>query len=501
MKKTLLTALLTLSAALLCAQEITFSQGDKSNGKANLPSMIRIASALQQDQLLIVEPDLKAVTGPLINPVKAVSVRLCDTEWNDTKHISLPDTKGVVIQQAFRTGNSLHVILSLQDKRALRLRHIVLDAQSLDIVSDNLILDIPLQKGDETNIWTSTSPNGQYLGIVYALWSKNGSSAAAALLFDNNITKLWQQTLAYSEIFNLIVCDNGIIATSRLGTVDGNNDITAFRINIASATGEKHGEYILDADVSDLAILNTDGRNLLALALEGKGGYGILRIGTLGNRFYTGVWGLLFDLDEQKITVANRHPFTDDDARLFFNAADSPKSASHKVDHLLLLDQCTTPQGGAALYQRSWKEETRDRKTGMTVNEKVFSIGLLMVQADMSGKLTINHIPQCNQNADWPKVGADVFAYKDKVYVITNESKHEADEYTPDKPAQRSKSLLMANAALALYWFTPDGQGAKRMLATDGKYILYTPPCAYGDGQYYLLTGGISPKISRLTIK
>lgn len=77
--------------------------------------------------------------------------------------------------------------------------------------------------------------------------------------------------------------------------VEGNKDITAFRVQMVTADGERHGEYIPDADVSDIALLNADGQRVLAVAIEGKGGYGLLRFGALGHCQYTRLWGLVFD--------------------------------------------------------------------------------------------------------------------------------------------------------------------------------------------------------------
>lgn len=489
-----------LLTVTVSAQRVDFRMSENSNKKAYSPTLIRLVEGMQMGEMLVVEPELKAVSGPMTNPVKALKVRLCDMEWNDTKSVVIDETKGVGIREAFRSGNRLHVLFCQEEKNLLKLRHVILDAQSLDIVADNALVDVTMNKGDEGYVWTATSPDGQYHGVVYAVWPKKGDAMAGVQMYDKEMNKLWDRPLAYSDIYQILVCDNATVATIRPGTIDNNNDITAFRLNIATAEGEKHGEFVLNADVSDVALMACEGGKVLATALEGKGGYGILRIGSLGSRSYTGVWGLVFDLNSQRISVSNRHPFDDDDIRLFDNLSADTKPLNHKTNYVRLLDHCTTPQGGAALYQRAWKEETRNTRTGMTMSETVHSMGIMMVQANMDGELTISSIPQNNQNADWPDVGADVFPYNGKVYVLTNESKHETDEYTPDNPAQRSRSLLMANAAVAIYWFTPDGKGAKQMLEKERKAILYSPAFAAGNGRFYFLAGSIKPCLSSITI-
>ena len=84
---------------------------------------------------------------------------------------------------------------------------------------------------------------------------------------------------------------------------------------------------------------------------------------------------------------------------------------------------------------------------------------------------------------------------------VTNESKEETDVYTPNRPAKRSKSLLTANAALAVYWFTSDGQGSKKMLEKENKTILCTPLYAgTGDRFYFLAMSSIYPHICTVTL-
>ena len=498
MKKYILMLMIVGLAGTLTAQDFAYRRGEKTNGKAYSPKMIRIAEGVQEGQLLVVEPELKAVSTPGSNPVKAVKVRLCDMEWQDTRSVTLDNTKKSSIDDVFRTGSRLHVLVSNDVDKKLLLRHMALDAQSLEVLDDGLLAEVPLQKGDETYVWTVASPSGQYHGVVYAVWGKKNDGEAVAMLFDRDMNKLWEQRLAYSDVF---ATDDGAIATMRMGMVEDNNALTAFRVNVATADGEKHGEYVLDADVSDVALLGCDGSKVLAVALEGKGGYGLLRVGLLGNRKYTGLWGLLFDLDSRQITVANRHPFTDDELLTLSNEAAGGKVMERSVYFVRKVDDCLTPQGGAVLYQHAWHEETRDAKTGMTRSETVYSKGILLVQADMEGRLTVSRIPQNNQNAGWPDVGADLFAHNGKVYVVTNESKEENDEYTPDRPAKRSNSLIMANGALAVYWFTPDGQGAKRVVVREHKAILNTPLYAgEGNRYYFLTTSSLKPHISSLTL-
>ncbi len=501
MKKTLLILMFFALAGTLTAQEIEFRMGEKTNKKAYQASMIKIAEGTQEGQLLVVEPNLNAlaVGGYTTKSVKSLKVRLCDMDWNDIKSVTIPNTKKYGVRSAFRSGNHLHTIISSNADNKLSVRHVSIDAQNLDVVDDQLLVDKPVEDDDEYYVWTVTSPDSQYHAVIYAVWGHK-ENQAVAMLFDRDMKKLWERSLFYSDVFNVIVTNSGTVVTVRTGMVEDNKDITVFRVQMVNAAGEKHGEYILNADVSDVALLNADDHRVLATALEGKGGYGTLRFGTLGNRQYTGLWGLVFDLESQQIAIANRHPFTDDELLTLNNEDAGDKVTDHSIYFVRKVDDCSTPQGGAALYQHAWQVKTRNQH-GMTQSETVHSQGILVVQATMDGILTINRLPQNNQNANWPKVGADIFAHGNHVYVVTNESKEESDEYTPDKHAKRSKNLIMANLAVAVYWFTPDGQGAKKVVERERKALLETPLFAASDNSFYFLsTGGLRPHISMIKL-
>lgn len=500
MKKILTIFLLTGMTAMAVAQGFEFRMGEKTNKKAYQASMIQMAEGMQEGRLLVVEPELKAVSVGGIAPksVKALRVRLCDMEWRDERSVTLPDTKRSHPYETFRVGSRLHTVVVGGDDKRLTVRHIALDAQSLEVTDDGLLVDESVTS-DDYYVWAVSSPDGRYHGVVYAIWGKR-DSRAVAMLFDGEMNKLWMKSLVYSDVSNVIVSNSGAIVTMGMGMVEDNKDITAFRVQLLGAEGERHGEYVLDADVSDVALLNTDGDRVLAVALEGKGGYGVLRFGALGNRRYTGLWGLVFDLDKGGAVMANRHPFTDEELLTLGNEDAGAKVTDRSIYFIRKVDDCTTPQGGAVLYQHAWKVETRDNR-GVNVSETVHSQGILVVQADMKGGLTVNRLPQNNQNAGWPDVGADVFAHDNCVYVVTNESKDESDEYTPDHHAKRSKSLMLANTAVSVYWFTPDGQGAKKVVERERKALLKTPLFAGSNDRYYFLTtGGLYPHISMLKI-
>lgn len=511
MKKVLLTAIALWFAGGLMAQQVGFRMGDKINMKAINPEWVHLAGGVQEGEVLAVEPVRKAVTAALVNPlnvsetiaanpVKAVKVRLCDMEWRDKASVTLADTKGAGIAEVFRSRSRLHALLRFEAKKRLALRHVLLDAQSLAIVQDEMLLDRSLQKGEEGQVWVAGSPDGRYHGVVYAVQRKKEAPVAVARMYDSTMAFLWERELAYGDVRNVIVSDSGTITTAILGTIKGEKDVTAFRLNQASADGEKHGEYVLNASVSNLALLNSDGGRILAVALEEKGGKSGIGAGARGKSLYTGIWGLVFDLDGDEIAVGNRHPFTDDDLRLLANAESDWVPDSREADFVRLTAHCTTPQGGAALFQRMWMTTVVTVRGGTMRSETVNLMGMLVVQADMQGRLTVSRLPQCNSRSEWPPVVADVFPYGGKVYVLTNESELETGDYHPDRPALPSRHLLKHNAALSLHWFTPDGQGGKQMLETGRSTLLGSPAYAAGGGRFLFLTQSAGSYLANISI-
>ena len=138
MKKILFALSLACLTGSAVAQDIEFQMGEKTNKKAYQASMIQMAEGMHEGQLLVVEPELKAVSvgGPSPKSVKALKVRLCDMEWKDEKSITLPDTKKSLPYKTFRVGSRLHTVVSRGDDKKLTVRHIALDAQSLEVVDD-----------------------------------------------------------------------------------------------------------------------------------------------------------------------------------------------------------------------------------------------------------------------------------------------------------------------------------------------------------------------------
>ena len=494
-------------AVLMQAQSIQFHQGDKPNRKAYAPHMIHIAPADQEGLLLVVEPELKAISaGNSIgaNSVKDIKVRLCDEEWKDTKSVEIENSKKGLILEAFRNGSLLHILLSREESGAFTVRHIALDANTLEIKSDKAIVTLTLERGESGECLTSISEDGNQIGLAYVLWGKKEPRYARAALFNRNMEQQWSQSLTYPNIHEILTTDEGSIATAALGYIKGNSE-SVFRFNLATATEAKELELSVEEDIERLALLNCKQGRILVTALEGKGGNGVNLLGftTLGLRRHTGVRSYSIDLAGGNKYSSHLHEFTKEEICIFDNTAKPSLVANESTNFLMVRDHCSTKQGGAVLYQEAWEKEVRNTKNGMT-NTTFYSNGMLLMQVDMEGNFKqINAIRQRNQNAKEPMVGSDLFVFNDKLYVVTNESKEASNEYTTSEPAKLSLSLSLTsatNGAVAVYYFTSDGVGAKQMVEKESKSLLFTPLYAVGGGKFYLLTGTLYPRITSITI-
>ena len=481
------TLMLCVSTVAVFGQGITFHQGEKS-WKKPTQKVDYLLPADADGQMLSVEYELN-ITGK----VKAVRVRQIDGEWNETAMVKIDDTRESYVNEAFRKGDRIHLLLGKWEKKGYKMRHVVVSASGLKVVTDSLLLDISQGKGEELYIKTALSPEKKHVALVYTVWNeKSNQSHATAMLFDGNMRKQFGQPLWYGDVSQIIVTDRGTVATAcLLGAKD--HQSTLLRMNVIDAYGRKQDEVVLKGDLEQVALLNYTSGKLLCTALEGEGGHGLW-----GKRQYVAFHTLLYDMNASTLKVGTRHAFTREEIATFENVDTDTKVSSKSSNFILRLNQTTTPGGGAVIYQRKWKMSTY--KNGMEVSSTIHRKGMLVVNVDTLGNiLWVRGIMQNNQHAGEIQ-DAPLLYHNGKLYVFTNESKDETSNYTPQTAAKHSKSLLMANAALAAYCFTADGQGSKQMLETEEKGILQSPLFDFGGGKYILLTGGNTPKISSITI-
>ena len=492
MKKVFVLCLVACFAGALSAQRIQFQQGDKSNKRVTTkPQLVHILEGLQDNQLFVVEP--------LFNPAKktrAIKVRLCNMEWEDEKDVKIDDTKNYNIETAFRNGNTLHLLLSFDDRDFIKLRHVALDVQSFALVADEFVVNHEYTAAQNGVVWAATSPDGTKHCAVLRLWSDNGGNYAAgaqAFLFDNDMKLLWKKDLKSPEIHQVIVTDGGEVVTSAMGYVEDNENEAIVLFNLADANGATAAKLSTHADLNKMTLLNYRDGKVLLTALEGEGS----PYRRAGLRQYSGFYACCYDISVGKMVAEQHYRFTPDDIRIFENA-DNDDRVDATTNSLNVLDNCATLQGGAVLVNKNWKYEMR----GKNHDDRVYNVGMLLFQIDMDGKITRSPIRQSNCNFDWPPVGTDIFPYNDKLYIVTNESDNETDKYDPEKPAIAPFTMFKTNTALAIYTVTPEGQVSKQMLEKERKAYLGSRLFKGKDNKFYFLSGPTlyPTKISCVTI-
>ncbi len=476
MKKVLSILILATIVSVASAQSISFQQGKKANKKAYAPMAIKILPSDSDGQFIMVDP---------LGRANVINVRLVDGNWKEIKHTEISNTSDYSIEKSFINGNNIHLMLTNYEKGGFSARHISLDKSSFKILSDSVLLNIELSKGDELYYWTASSLEKNFYGFVYAVYSKKTNMVSTkAILYDADMKKLCSEPLKNQGVHQMLVTENGEIVTATLvGSV--------FSINVLDLEGSKAGSFSVKENVEQVSLLGyTDGKVVLtALESDGNG----------DKRKFSGFHAYQYDLEVDKLVVNNSHNFTESEICVFLNEDVKSKANSNSVDRIFCKDNLPTHDGGAVVYQRTWTSSIRDMSTGMTSDNTV-SMGLLMVKVNNNGEIVWTRgIMQNNQNAGSSIVGPLLFSNGDNIYLLTNESKDEDDVYDPTKPAKRSKSLIFANYALSIYGFSPDGNGFKKMLEKDEKTMILGPLFNIGKDKFCLFTGTLFPKISTIS--
>lgn len=499
-------ALLVVAALLLTttvtAQNITFKAGDKGNSKAYLPSLLCVDKADAEGIYYSVEPELNA-----FHKTKSIVIREVDFNYKETRSVDIAETKGSDIVQSFKEGTKLHVILDCSEKSRFALRHICVDLTNFTIENDEFIADYTLGRKEYGIQWAAFSPAGRYLGVVYAVVNeKEGGALVEGLLFDRTMNLLWKKSMDLSAVSQIMVTDDGRLVTTGYSNGEGKTDGAMLEFSITDANGTRMGHASSTYKVGEMVLLNCFGNKVLATALETNRGTGwagsftagsVVTVGTV----YTGCAAFLYDVAEGRMANSERHPFSKEDARVFYNASLVSEIASPDINFLSVRGQAATPDGGAVLYGRTWKETVK-QGNGMTSTTN-YCKGMMLVKADSTGRLAwmrpLMHDNGTNGDFD-DYTETDLVAVGNDLYLFTNESPNDGDSYDPDNAARRV--VLKVHGAISAYIFHTDGTVDKRKPTTDGINIIASRLRRQADGSFTLITrGATKTRIAEITIK
>lgn len=487
-----------LSVAVVAAQNITFTQGDKGNGKGYQPTLLRVDKAIADGHYYSVEPDLNA-----FSKVKGILVREVDINYKEVRSVEVPNCKGANIYHVQRDGGRMHVLINNYEKKRYTMRHVCVDLESFAIVADSMLVDSEIGKKQYFLNWSSISASGEYFGYVYAFVDEKEDRAEMwAMVFDRSMRRQWTMPLRVSALSQVLTTDDGRLATVGATNVD---DGAMVEFSITSATGTHRGRYTSTRKLGEMTVLNVFGDKVLATALETDRGTGWAGSFTAGSvittgTIYTGIASYLFDVVAGSMVGSDRHEFAKADARVFYNASLVSEITSPDVNFLSLRAKATTQQGGVALYGRTWFEKVVNTKNAMSQSTYYYK-GMMVVGADSTGRITwMKPLMHDNfLNGDFGEyTETDMVADGDDVYIVTNESHSDGDTYDPDNAAKRA--VVKGHGIISAYRFGADGSVSKRKLTDSGVSVIMTRMRNQGDGLFTLVTGSRKGCISEIKI-
>lgn len=493
-----LLAILVMSAA--SSQNITFRQGDNGNSKGYQPTLIRLDKADAEGRYYSVEPDLNA-----FSKVKGIMVREVDMEYKEYKCVKIENTKGYGIMHAHRDGMRMHVIVSAFEKKSVILRHVCVNLSTFTVESDKAILNREIGKHEFFYHWDATSENGHY-GLVYAVANdKTNTADVQGMVFDRSMNKLWAHSLDVNALSQIFVTDDGRIATCGSVNSDEKSDGAVLEFAIADGLATHRGRHTSVYKLGEMNVLNVFGDKVLVIALEtdrGTGWAGSFAAGAVvtTGTVYTGCAVYLYDVAAQSMVNTDRHLFSKEDARVFYNASLVSEITSPDVNFLDVRAQVATTSGGAVLYGRKWFEKVVNTKNAMSQSTFYYK-GMMVVGADSTGHIAwMKPLMHDNfLNGDFGEyTETDMVAEGNDIYVFTNESRSDGDTYDPHAAAKRA--VMKGHGVISAYRFGADGSVAKRKLTDGGVSVIMTTLRRQAPGVYTFISGSRKGCVSEITI-
>ncbi len=502
LSKRILLAVVAMSmAASVVAQNITFTHGDKGNGKGYQPTMIRLDKGDATDVYYSVEPELNAFSR-----TKGILVREVNSNYKESKSVSVPNTKDCGILHSMRDGSTMHVVINCSENDRFVLRHVSVNLKSFSIEEDKTIVDLPMDKKSYYYQWNAMSPSGNYFGLVYVIVNeKKGTADLKAMLFNRGMERQWEKKMDVSAVTEILVTDDGRIVTGGFSNGEDKNDGAVLTFSIVSEDDVEDARFSSTSKVGELALLNCYGDKVLATFLEterGTGWAGTLAAGAVVTKgtVYTGCGSYLLDVANGKVAGSDHRTFSKEDARVFYSASLVSEITSPDVNFMSCRASTATSYGGVAVYGRTWMERVV-QSNGMS-SETYYYKGMMVFAVDSTGRFAWVR-PLMHDNAmgalTAERTETDVVAEGDNVYLFTNESDNDSPDYDPEKPVR--KAVLKGHGAVAAYSFTAEGKVSKQMLELDGFNAIMTRLRRQAPGVYTFITGKLKGCVSEINIK
>ena len=501
MKKTILSTIAIILSLTGLSQNITFSMGEKGNRAGYDPTTIIVDKAISPGNYYSVEPNYS-----IFRKTKGIMVREVTKDFSELHRVDIPNTKEDEIYHVHRNGNQMNILIIHCDKKQYSLRHVAVDLLSFTITSDSLIIDKKIGKKVYPYDWLAISPSGNYLAYIYAFVDeKNDQSEVLAMVFDRSMKRRWQRFLPVRTISQILVTDDGRLATAgHLNDIDNNTAV--IEASISDSLNTRNAFFSTKNVIGQLSLLNVYGDKLLMSALECDKGIGwaggfLSGFVVTHGAVYTGFSTYLFDIGDSRVAGTESHTFDKEDARVFYNESIMSRIISDDINLLSARAQLPLTNGGAVLYGRTWKEKTTRTSTGATSSTYHY-MGMLLVKVDSTAHIVWTRpIMHSNGiNADFSESAeTDIVSVDNDIILITNESASEPKTYEPNQAA--TGAFLISHGAIAAYRFSPEGNVTKKMLIDEGTNMIKTRLRLQDDGDFTFIASKALGRIAELSIK
>ena len=510
-KRMFLVLVAILATTTVTAQNLTFTSGKKPDTKCLSSSYIHLQKGLSEGRYYAIEPNLNP-----FGKTKHLLVREVDINFKEYQSLEIENTKGCEILYDTRDGDHLHFVFCNNEKTLLTIRHVDINLSSFTIENDEQLVNIELPKRADTYIWTAASTSENYFGLIYGIQNDNTTPMKIeAMLFNRSIKRQWTQQPHINVLSEMFVTDDGRIITGGYFNNKDKSGGNLVEFNLVTPNSVKRTQIHSEKEIGQLALLNCFGNKLIATALETDRGFGHVGSFLTPNFFTrgmvaTGCVAYLCDVENGEALNISHYNFTKEDKLVFFNADLLSRITSPNINFLCLRASTATPQGGAALYGRSWQETDVYQNKGK--HEWYVHMGMMVVNVDSLGNITWTRGIMHDNFTDGTferAMETDMVYYDGNLYVLTNESKHEPDTYSATRPAIPATALVGAaivvgehgHNSVSAYIFSPEGNVRKQKLETPAISIITTPLQYQGDGIYYLMTGHTGGRLSEFTIR
>ena len=316
-------------------------------------------------------------------------------------------------------------------------------------------------KKDECMVWGGQSPSGHFVGVLSVIkYKETGLYRTMATMYDEKLTKLWEQEVPLGSLSQLRVSDLGHFVTFGIEE-EGEESIFVFN----TISSRDHHTFRTKA--------KCDGVRMAELV--GVADQQALVIGTYGvagskkmKKMTGGVLALSFDLQSGEPTAFTLRAFENEDINIFRNEKTKKKQKKLIVENVDMLHAVQTSYGAAAIFSLQYRL-TYQNASGVEQNDYC-STGLHCMAMDRNGQIKWVRNLRRNmvQSDDYLMMDASLIEANGRTCVLTVEHKKSPDSYDIAKPAKQN--TIGSEGKLVYYGINAEGEVQKLWLEKNTKY-------------------------------